>query len=188
MSWLPHPALTGALSVSMATPHPALASMKAVPRLDLSRFLGRWHEIARLPSPRQQPTDRGITLTFSECNAAGMRMERLSQPSEGAQRTQVAMARRRYPVEEPGQFQCTSSPRWLRWWSGAWADLWILALAPDYQWMMLGDPERNGLWLLAREPTMERNVLEMLKARARGLGYDLAPLIISGQLRSFQPV
>lgn len=58
----------------------------------------------------------------------------------------------------------------------------------DYGWMMLGEPDRRSLWMLSREPTMERTVLETLKSKARSLGYDLAPLIVSGELRSYQPL
>ena len=105
-----------------------------------------------------------------------------------SERVQDTLARRRFPVEEPGRFQRTTAPAWAQWLPSAWKDLWVLATDADYQWLMLGEPRRRELWILSREPTMERQVLEALKSVARGLGYDLAPLVVSGRLQSFQVV
>ena len=47
------------------------------------------------------------------------------------------------------------------------------ALDPDYQWAMVGEPGRDYLWILSREPSMDRALFEQLKAKAEGMGYDL---------------
>ncbi|HET6431394.1 lipocalin family protein [Dyella sp.] len=189
MSRFAFPSLAVPLSAAMAaTPRREPAPMQAVPQLPLERLAGAWHEIARLPSPLQQADDKHITLRFEVLGDGALQVERRSQQRDGTPHIRQAAVRRRHPIEEPGQLEFANVPAWLRWWSGAWSERWVLALAPGGEWMMLGAPDRDQLWLLAREPTMERNVLETLKAKARGLGYDLAPLIISGQLRSFQPL
>ena len=186
MTWsLPLPAtLSASVALSVTTP----TVMKAVPQLDIARFAGRWHEIARLPSPLQRLTDRDIRLDIEPLEADHYRLRRTCVGTDGNERVQDIQARRRYPVEEPGQFQRSAAPAWAQWLPSTWKDLWVVAADRHYQWLMLGDPRLRELWLLAREPQMERQVLEALKSTARGLGYDLAPLIVSGQLRSFQMV
>jgi apolipoprotein D and lipocalin family protein len=168
----------------MATP----PAVKAVPQLDIAQFAGRWHEIARLPSPLQRLTDRDIRLDIEPLDADQYRLRRSCTDPDGSERRQDFHARRRYPVQEPGQFQRTAAPAWAQWLPSTWKELWVLAVDRQYQWLMLGEPRLRELWMFAREPQMERQVLEALKSTARGLGYDLAPLVVSGQLRSFQMV
>jgi apolipoprotein D and lipocalin family protein len=45
----------------------------------------------------------------------------------------------------------------------------------------VGEPRRRYLWILAREPRMDYHLFEELKAIARRMGYDLAPLLVSRQ-------
>jgi len=59
----------------------------------------------------------------------------------------------------------------------------VIALDPDYQWAMVGEPDRDYLWILAREPTMDRALFARLKAQAEAMGYDLAPLEMAAPLR-----
>ena len=51
-----------------------------------------------------------------------------------------------------------------------WADYWVLALDPDYQWALVGEPGRKYLWILSRLPEMERGRFEQLKATAESMG------------------
>lgn len=174
--------LSASVALTMSTP----PTIKAAPQLDIAQFAGRWHEMARLPSPLQRLTDRHIRLDIEPLEADQYRLRRTCTDPDGSERRQDFHARRRYPVQEPGQFQRTAAPAWAQWLPSTWKDLWVLAVDRQYQWLMLGEPRLRELWMFAREPQMERQVLEALKSTARGLGYDLAPLIVSGQLRSFQ--
>ena len=175
-------------SPGLPVPPAARPAMKAVPQLDLDRFLGRWHEVARLPSASQRLTDRHITVELARGAGGGLTLRRLARQPDGTDRGTKLHLRRRWPIEEPGQFQLSAAPGWLQWLPSAWQPWWALALDRDYQWAMLGDPRRRGLWILGRDAAMERSVLETLKGKARALGYDLAPLIVSGELRSYLPV
>jgi len=35
-----------------------------------------------------------------------------------------------------------------------WGDYWIIALAPDYSYAVIGEPARKYLWVLSRTPVM----------------------------------
>ena len=74
-------------------------------------------------------------------------------------------------------------PGWLSWVPLVWADYWVVALDPDYQWAVVGDPDREYLWILSREPAMDAGLFEQLKARAEAMGYDLQPLVLAAPLR-----
>lgn len=85
-------------------------------------------------------------------------------------------------MASPGSCRCASLPKWLAWLPLVWADYWVIALDPDYQWAMVGEPDRKYLWILSRSPQMQRAQLERLKAKAAEMGYDLSPLIVAAPL------
>ena len=88
------------------------------------------------------------------------------------------------PVEgHPSRLEVRFAPDWLSWLPAVWADYWVIALDPDYQWAMVGEPGRDYLWILSREPSMDRALFEQLKSKAEGMGYDLSPLVMAAPLK-----
>lgn len=60
-----------------------------------------------------------------------------------------------------------------------WGDYWVVELDPDYQWAVGGGPSRKNLWILSRNPEMDRVLFRNLKERARQRGYPVDPLVIA---------
>jgi apolipoprotein D and lipocalin family protein len=54
---------------------------------------------------------------------------------------------------------------------------WIIALDDDYQWAMVGTPDRRFLWILARQPSLPAEVFAQLKQQACQLGFDVDRLV-----------
>lgn len=160
----------------------AVEPLASVPQLDVSRYAGQWHEIAHLPMAFQKDCVSDITARYS-LDAPGGYIGVLNtcRTDDGETKRAEGVAR---PVEgQPGRLEVRFAPDWLSWMPWAWADYWVVALDPEYQWALVGEPDREYLWILSREPTMERARFEMLKAHAESLGYDLAPLIVAAPLR-----
>jgi apolipoprotein D and lipocalin family protein len=47
-----------------------------------------------------------------------------------------------------------------------WGDYWVIDLAPDYSYAVIGGPKREYLWILSREPRMPETVYAEILARA----------------------
>jgi apolipoprotein D and lipocalin family protein len=58
---------------------------------------------------------------------------------------------------------------------------WIIGLAPEYQWAIVGVPSRKYLWILSREPQMEEEALREALEEARIKGYHLEGLRMTDQ-------
>ena len=59
-----------------------------------------------------------------------------------------------------------------------WGDYWILGLADDYSWAVVGSPDRKYLWILARAPQLPGEPLrDRPCAAARANGFDVARLV-----------
>ena len=52
----------------------------------------------------------------------------------------------------------------------------MIELDPGYRYAVVGHPSRDYLWILARTPTLEPEIYEMLLSRIEAQGYDLARL------------
>jgi apolipoprotein D and lipocalin family protein len=53
-----------------------------------------------------------------------------------------------------------------------YGNYWVLALDPDYKWVLVGEPKRTFGWVLARDNKLDEATLSTVLDRAVSLGYD----------------
>lgn len=167
--------LTIALPVSAANP------VQSVPQLDISRYAGEWHEIAHLPMFFQRKCVGDITARYTLDDDGEIGVRNACRTRGGA--IDVAEGTARLVKGHPGQLQVRFAPDVLDWLPLVWADYWVIDLDPNYQWAVVGEPDREYLWILSRTPMMERALLDQIKARAEAMGYDLKPLVVVAPVR-----
>lgn len=162
-------------------PGDAPGAVTSVAELDLSRYAGTWHEIAHLPVSFQKKCTGEITATYTLRDDGLVGVRNRCRVRDGAFAQAEGVAR---PVPgQPGRLQVRFAPDWLGWLPLVWADYWVIALDPDYEWVIVGEPDRKYLWILSRSPTMPLKRFRELKARAEAMGYDLDPLIVAAPLK-----
>ncbi len=168
------------LMAALALPATA-AEVTSVETLDITRYAGQWHEVARLPMFFQRKCVGEVTAqyTLGDDGLVGVRNSCKTEDGE----TVVVDGVARRDAEHAGRLEVRFAPDWLSWLPLTWADYWVIALDPDYQWAIVGGPGREYLWMLSRTPDMSREQLEQLKARAVAMGYDLDELMVSAPLR-----
>jgi apolipoprotein D and lipocalin family protein len=173
--------LLGFIAALPAVPALAADPVVSVPELELSRYAGHWYEIAHLPVSFQRQCAADITAAYSLRADGSISVLNACRTRGGEQVAAEGVAR---VVEgHPGQLQVRFVPGWLSWLPLVWADYWVIALDPGYQWAVVGDPDRKYLWILSREPSMDAELFARLKAKAEAMGYDLAPLVVAAPLR-----
>ncbi|KRG69991.1 lipocalin family protein [Pseudoxanthomonas dokdonensis] len=173
----PLPLLLFAVASAASPVSTAQTPVNSVAQLDLKRYAGEWHEIARLPMRYEKDCVGDITATYT-INADGSIGVRNACRIAGGE-TKVSDGEARAVAGHPGRLQVRFAPSWLSWLPMVWADYWVLAIADDYSWALVGEPDRKYLWVLARDPVMSRPLLDSITARARGMGYKLDDLIIA---------
>ncbi len=168
------------LSAALSLPA-AAAEVTSVETLDIIRYAGEWHEIARLPMFFQRKCVGDVTAqyTLRDDGLVGVRNSCRNEDDE----TDVVDGVARRDPDHDGRLEVRFAPDWLSWLPLTWADYWVIALDPDYQWAIVGEPGREYLWILSRTPDMPRAQLDELKTRATAMGYELDELIVSAPLR-----
>jgi apolipoprotein D and lipocalin family protein len=145
--------------------------LQTVSFVDLKKYSGRWYEIARLPQRFQKGcvcTTADYLPTESEKKIKIINQCRNEHP-DGKLRRAEGVAK---VVENSGNSKLSVSFFWP-----FYGKYWIIALAGDYSWAVVGHPNRKSLWILSRNPTLDPIILNELKSKAMELGFNTARLI-----------
>jgi apolipoprotein D and lipocalin family protein len=142
--------------------------MRVVQAVDLERYAGRWYEIVRLPNRFQRRCAGDVTATYTLREDGRVDVVNECVREDGGREVATGTAWQPDPPE--GRLKV----RFFWPFSG---DYWIIDLDPDYQWALVGEPDRDNLWVLARQPQMEEAQLQRILETARHEGYDLEGLI-----------
>jgi apolipoprotein D and lipocalin family protein len=153
---------------------------RPVPALDLNRYVGKWHEIAHLPTFFQRQCVDTISATYSKNPDGTIYVHNACRSARGAMDDAEGVAR--CVDGEPGALKVRFVPDWLAWMPWVWADYWVIDLDKDYQWAVIGGPSRRYLWILSRTATMSRMRFSELVQRARQRGYPIDKLIMAAPL------
>lgn len=173
---IPFAFLLGVAGLMLASGARADEPLKAVPDLDVARYAGTWHELARLPMYYERKCARDITATYTARQAGGLTVTNACVREDGVRMSSEGVARQ--AGDDPAKLEVRFAPGWLSFLPFVWADYWVIAVDADYRWAIVGEPDREYLWFLSREPTMDAKTFEGLKARARTMGYNLDELIV----------
>ncbi|MDQ8021570.1 MAG: lipocalin family protein [Moraxellaceae bacterium] len=133
------------------------------------RYLGRWHEIGRLPNRFQKECVAYVTADYAPLEDGDIRVTNRCQKADGS--FIVAEGRARQPEPALARLRVSFLPEWLRWVPFTEADYWVLALSADYQYALVGTPGRDYLWVLSRTPALPREVTQALLLQAAAMGY-----------------
>ena len=156
-----------ALFLVVMLPVPALrAEVRAVTGLDLGRYLGTWHEVARYPMFFQ----RGCSKSKAVYGRLGE--DRISVTNSCLRNGRIAVAEGDAIVKGPGKLAVSFSRVMpFR------ADYWVLYFDRDYRTAVVGSPGQRFGWILSRSPDRTRESLAPALAALEANGYDLSKLI-----------
>jgi apolipoprotein D and lipocalin family protein len=177
------PALLGAC-LALVAPAAAQQRLLSVPTVDLKRYAGTWHEVARLPNRFQAhcvaevtaeytPRDDGTVAVVNRCRTSA------EGGSEGAWDVTEGIAE---PIDDTNaKLRVSFLPAAVRWLPVGWGDYWVLELDPEYRWALVGEPGRQYLWVLSRSPVLQQDVLQGVLGRAREMGFPVDKIMLSAQ-------
>jgi apolipoprotein D and lipocalin family protein len=157
----------------------AVPPLRTVPQVDVARYMGTWHEIARYPFGIQdRRCARDTTANYALRDAGRISVVNRCVQADGSVFLAEGVAWVRDPVSN-ARLEVSFLPAWLRWLPIGRGDYWVIDLAPDYSWVVIGEPQRRYLWILARTPTLPAATYQSIVGRLPAQGYDPARLVPS---------
>lgn len=157
---------------------PALAErppLQTVPSVDVPRYMGTWHEIAKYPNWFQKKCASSTQATYSLLANGQVQVLNRCKTDKGEWSEALGAARQIGGVNSP-QLKVRFAPEWLSLIPLVWGDYWIIDLDPDYQWVVVSEPQREYLWILSRTPQMPAATYQNLLSKLTKLGFDLQRL------------
>jgi apolipoprotein D and lipocalin family protein len=146
--------------------------LQVVPDVDLARYAGLWHEIARLPNRFQKRCTGEVTAHYTLRPDGRVTVVNRCRVEGGAFTEAKGIARRAGKDKPNSMLKVRFAPAILSFLPQVWGDYHILALSKDYRYAVVGAPSREYLWILSRSPDLDENTYQTLVAEARRQGFD----------------
>jgi len=148
-------------------------NIQPIEAFDLPRYLGKWHEIARL----DHSFERGlgpVTAEYSMRDDGGVRVLNRGYNAQAGKWEEAEG--KAYFVRNPDQGYLKVS--FFGPFYGAYI---IFELDPDYRYALISGPSKDYLWFLARSQEVPKALIKRFIAQAKALGFETDKLIFPSQ-------
>jgi apolipoprotein D and lipocalin family protein len=147
-----------------------LPDLTTVPDVDLNRYQGTWYEIARLPNRFEKACDSNVTATYTVQPDGQIRVLNQCHRADGSTMRAEGVAKLRDANGPKSRLKVTF------FWP-FYGDYWIIDLDPNYQWVLVGEPKRDYLWVLARSRQIDPALYQRLMDKARSEHFDVSKIL-----------
>ena len=145
---------------SCSKKHPYLPTVKKV---DINRYMGQWYEIARFEHFFEEGC-KNVTATYKPNDDNTIKViNRCTMIEDNQSKEAHGIA---YAIDE------TNAKLKVSFFRPFYGDYWILDLANDYSWVVVGSPSREYLWILSRTKIISNDRKNKILQRLPKLGFN----------------
>lgn len=148
--------------------------LETVTFVDLSRYIGEWYEIASFPQ-RFQKDCVATKATYSLEKEGSIKVVNECHLKTFHGQRKVARGSAEVVDTE------TNAKLKVTFFWPFYGKYWVIDLGKDYEYAVVGHPDRDYLWILNRTRKMDKAVLDGILERLRNQGYDLSKLRMTPQ-------
>lgn len=155
-------------SIFMITPLKS-QELKTVGNVDITLYVGKWYEIASFPQRFQKGchcttaeytlTDKEYVIVENRCN------------KDSINGKESYIKGKAFIVKNTGNAKLKVQFFWP--FRGKY---WIIDLAEDYSYAVVGHPNRKYLWILSRTSKIDQEIYNGILKRIKDKGFDLSKL------------
>jgi apolipoprotein D and lipocalin family protein len=147
----------------------AQAMPQAAPHIELSKIVGRWYEVARLPNM----TQRGCQAGTSDWTRNGDGFSVVQACHRGTPDGPLAEWKAKAHAIDP-----VSNAKFRMSFFGGLVsqEYWVLDQRSDEGWLILSTHDGRYLWLMSQKPSLPAPVRSEALARIKQLGFDIGRL------------
>jgi apolipoprotein D and lipocalin family protein len=168
----------GAGALLLRSRHAAAAAeeLQTVPHVDVDRYMGKWFEIARFPFPFEKNC-YGVTADYSLRPDGRVTVVNTCRKGsfDGPVKVSKGIARIADPI--------TNAKLKVSFFWPFEGDYWVLSLGRDYEYAVVGAPDRKNLWILSRTPEMYEGTYNRLLDTIKEQGFNIDTLVRTPQKR-----
>jgi apolipoprotein D and lipocalin family protein len=149
-------------------------TLQTIPFVDLKKYAGKWYEIASIPQYFQKGcncttaeyslSDKGYVIVENRCN------------KDSINGKQSYIKGKAFIDENSGNAKLKVQFFWP--FKGKY---WIIDLAEDYSYAVVGHPNRNYLWILSRTAKMNETTYQQIISRIKEKEFDISKIKLTTQ-------
>lgn len=144
------------------------AAPTVVASIDVERYMGLWYSIASIPTSFERNCIQATTAEYTLLDNGQIKVTNTCYDADG--NPDVAVGRAWVPDPDSPTKLKVSFVSFLGFWLFA-GDYWIIDLAPDYGYAVVGHPSYKYGWILSRTPTLPDDTLAQIITRLEAQGY-----------------
>lgn len=151
------------------------APLDVVNKVDINRYIGKWYEIALLPNSFEKGCNC-TTAEYSIIDSTTIRVINTCRKNSATGKIDRATGKA-FVVDGSNNAKLRVQFFWpFR------GDYWIIDLDKEnYQYAVVGAPNRKYLWILSRTPNLDQRLLISLIKKCEQKGFDISKLIYTEQ-------
>ena len=147
-----------------------LPALQTVPHVDLNRYVGLWYEIGRYPNSFQKSCGDSTAMYTARPDGEIDVVNSCRDEKDGRLREARGRA---WVVDKTSNARLKVSFFWpFR------GDYWIIDLGREYEYAVVGTPNRRYLWILSRTPEIHPDILAKILQNVEKQGYVLDKLLL----------
>ncbi len=144
---------------------------QTVDRVDLDRYLGTWYEVAKIPNWFQRGCVRNTTAQYSRLTDGRIQVVNRCVDRDGNTATAQGVAR---VLDAESGAKLEVSFVSLFGWHLFWGDYWVIGLGSNYEYAVVGSPNRRYGWILSRTPDLSPQARSAIDTLLTDRGYEPA--------------
>ena len=143
--------------------------LETVPNVDLKKYAGLWYEIASFPQSFQKGchcttaeytlSDKGYVIVENRCNRDSLNGKASYIKGKA------------FVVKHSGNAKLKVQFFWP--FTGKY---WIIDLADDYSYAVVGHPNKKYLWILPRTASMDDPIYQSIITKIEEKGFDISKI------------
>ena len=146
--------------------------------VDLKKYAGLWYEVAKIPNSFQDQCIKNTTAKYTLAEDGEIKVTNSCIDEDGEVDDASGLVR---VVDKKSNAKLEVSFVSFLGWRPFWGDYWIIGLDENYQWAIVGTPNRKYGWVLSRTPNLDNTTMDKIFGIIKDQGYDPKKFEISKQ-------
>ena len=163
--------------------HAQTEPLQAVEKIELNKYLGTWHEIARKPLYFQNKCESNVIANYSLNKNGNIKVDNNCYTKDGKFKQSIGED---FVQNAPfnSKLKVSFLPKAVRWLAVGRGDYWVLKIDENYETVLVGGPDKKYMWILSRSPQPQPEVVQEYLDYAESIGYDLSDVIKTKQTQN----
>lgn len=146
--------------------------------VDLKKYVGLWYEVAKIPNSFQDQCIKNTTAKYTLTEDGEIKVTNSCIDEDGEVDEANGVVR---VIDKKSNAKLEVSFVSFLGWRPFWGDYWIIGLDENYQWAIVGTPNRKYGWVLSRTPKLDEATMNKIFQILKDQGYNLKQFEMSLQ-------